>query len=157
MEPAQHPQLDPVAFLLGVWEGDGRGLWPADPPFRYRERIEVTHQGGPFLAYRQTTTTPDGTRSLHTEAGYLRPGPGGAVELVVAQPTGLVEVHVGTVTGEALRLESITVARTPTALAVTKVVRVIEVAAGVLAYQVDIAMHDERAAPHLAARLQRVG
>lgn len=116
----------------------------------------MTHQGTPFVAYRQTTTTPDVTRSLHTEAGYLRPGTAGTVEMVVAQATGLVEVHAGSVTEQRLRLESLTVGRTPTAIAVTKVVRVIEVTDTVLTYRVDIAMHDERPAPHLAARLHRI-
>lgn len=111
-ERARHPLLAPVAFLLGVWEGEGHGLWPAEPRFRYRERVEMTHQGNPFMAYHQTTTTPDAARSLHTEAGYLRPGAAGTVEMVIAQPTGLVEVHAGSITDQSLRLESMTVART---------------------------------------------
>jgi hypothetical protein len=154
--PQQHPLLAPLVFLLGVWEGEGRGLWPAEPPFRYRERVEMTHQGGPFVAYRQTTTTPDASRSLHTEAGFVRAGPGGTVEMVVAQATGLVEVHAGSITGRALRLESTTIGRTPTALTVTKVIRAIQVIDDVLTYRVDIGMHDEPAAPHLEARLRRI-
>jgi hypothetical protein len=155
-ERSQHPLLAPVAFLLGVWEGEGQGLWSAEPRFRYRERVEMTHQGGAFVAYHQTTTTLDASKSLHTEAGFIRPGPGGTVEMVVAQATGLVEVHVGSIIDQCLRLESMTVGRTPTALTVTKVVRIIEVTDAVLTYRVDIAMNDEQAAPHLEARLHRI-
>jgi hypothetical protein len=155
-EPSQHPQLAPVAFLLGIWEGEGQGLWPAEPQFRYLERIEMTHQGSPFVAYRQTTRTLDGTRSLHAESGYLRPGVEGTVEMVVAQPTGLVEVHSGGVSQQRLWLESLSLGRTPTALPVTKVIRKIEVSGSVLTYRVDMAMSDEPVSPHLAARLHRV-
>jgi hypothetical protein len=155
-EHAQHALLAPVAFLLGVWEGEGHGLWPAEPPFRYRERIEMTHQGTPFVAYSQTTTSPDASRSLHAEAGYLRPGPAGTVEMVVAQATGCVEVHVGDINAQHIRLRSLTMGRTPSALPVTKVVRVVEVTNSVLTYQVDIAMNNEPLSPHLAARLHRI-
>lgn len=153
----QHPLVAPLAFLLGVWEGEGRGLWVSEPEFRYRERIEMTHEGTPHLAYRQVTATPDGARSLHAEAGYLRARPEGTVEMVVAQATGLVEVHSGSVAGQRIELRARSVGRTPTALAVTEVTRVLEVTASVLSYRVGIAMHDEQVAPHLEARLWRVG
>jgi hypothetical protein len=99
-ERSQHPLVAPVAFLLGVWEGEGQGLWSAEPRFRYRERVEMSHQAGAFVAYHQTTTTLNASKSLHTEAGFIRPGPGGTVEMVVAQATGLVEVHAGMVSDE---------------------------------------------------------
>lgn len=154
--PPLHHLIAPIAFLLGTWDGEGRGLWTSDPIFRYRERIEYTHQGGPFIAYHQTTTTLDGTKKLHTEAGYIRAGPEHTIEMVIAQPTGLVEVHTGLLVGQRLDLRSLSVSRTPTALAVTNVVRLVEVTGQVLDYQMNLAMHDEPVAPHLTAKLQRV-
>lgn len=146
-----------MGFLLGVWEGEGRGLWSSDPVFRYRERVEFTEQGGPFIAYRQSTSTLEGDRKLHAEAGYLRPGPDQSLEMVLAQPTGLVEVHTGRVTGQRIALRSVSVGRSPRAVAVTDVARVIEVTGPVLAYHLDLAMNGEPLAAHLEARLHREG
>ncbi|MHB1711154.1 MAG: heme-binding beta-barrel domain-containing protein [Acidimicrobiales bacterium] len=151
-----NPLIEPLMFLLGEWKGVGQGLWSADPVFRYREKAEFTHQGGPFVTYRQTTSSLDGSRTLHAETGYLRPLPDGSLELVLAQPTGLVEVHTGTVVGYRIALRSVGIGRTPTALEVTDVARVIEVRDDALTYQLELAMHREQLAPHLAGRLQRV-
>ena len=87
---------------------------------------------------------------LHAEAGYLRAVGAGRVEFVVVQPSGIVELHSGTVDsgtvdrgtvdGGALVLQLDGVHTTPTAKSVTDVHRQIwvEQHAGVttLAYQV---------------------
>lgn len=151
-----NPLIEPLMFLLGEWEGEGKGLWSADPTFRYREKVSFTHQGGPFVTYHQATSTLDGSRKLHTETGYLRPRPDASIELVLAQPTGLVEVHTGSVNGDRIALRSVNIGRTPSALEVTDVARVIEVLEDVLTYQLDLAMHHEPLAPHLAGQLHRV-
>jgi hypothetical protein len=117
----------------------------------------MTGPGSPFVAYHQSTTSADGARRLHTEAGFIRSVGDDTVEMVVAQATGLVEVLTGSTVGAALRLESQQVGRTPTALAVTQVVRVLEVAGDLLTYQVNMGMNGEAPAPHLSGRLVRVG
>jgi hypothetical protein len=146
-----------LSFLLGVWTGVGRGLWAADPPFSYRERAEFARPAGTYLTYAQSTTAADGRRPLHAETGYLRPGTDGTVELVVAQPTGLVEVHTGTVDGHHLSLRSTLVQGAPRALQVTSVARRIWVDGDHLRYQLDLATGDEALAPHLEGELDRIG
>ena len=69
---------------------------------------------------------------LHAEAGYLRAvGDAGEVELVVAQPSGIVEVHTGSAAsvpdGLVLELNSVRVETTPAAKPVTAVRRRLEV------------------------------
>lgn len=155
--PALHPDLVPLAFLLGKWRGEGRGLWRADPPFRYAEEVEFGHVGRPFLAYRQRTWAADDGRPMHAEAGYLRPGQGGRVELVLAQPTGLTEVQVGPLDGRRLTLRAAAIGRSPTALNVTAIERQVWMEGDTLHYLVRIAMNDEPLAAHLAATLRRVG
>lgn len=75
----------------------------------------------------QRTRNAAGGEPLHAEAGYLRALGGGEAELVVAQPSGIVEVHTGTVAstsdGLVLELNSVRVETTPAAKPVTAVRR----------------------------------
>src|SRR5690606_12588244 len=88
VDAAPHPDLGPLARLIGTWSGEGEGHYPTIEPFRYREQVEFTHAGKPFLAYRQSTVDLGTTLPAHAEAGYLRAVGRGRVELVLAHPTG---------------------------------------------------------------------
>src|SRR5262245_60428164 len=111
--------LEPIAFLLGTWRGEGTGEYPTIERFRYVEEVRFWHVGKPFLAYTQRTWALDDGRPLHGEMGYWRPQPDGRIEVVLAHPTGVVEVQEGTITGTRIALASAQVARTSTAKEVT--------------------------------------
>ena len=154
--PELHPELAGLAFLLGTWEGSGRGDYPTVDAFSYDERISFAHAGKPFLSYQQRTWDPDG-EPLHSEAGYLRPaGPRGA-ELVLCQPTGITEVHTGVITDMSIHFETTSVGRTPTAKEASMVVRRLRVAGDELSYRLDMAAVGQDLQYHLEAVLTRVG
>jgi THAP4-like, heme-binding beta-barrel domain len=151
----RHPALEPLAFLIGTWRGEGRGLWTAEPPFRYTEEVQFTAPPGkPFLFYTQRTWALDDGRPMHAEAGYLRPGDGQTVEFVVAQPTGFAEVQLGPVEGQQMTLRAASLGRAPTALKVTAIERRIWRLGDELHYLVRMGMNDEPAADHLSAALK---
>jgi THAP4-like, heme-binding beta-barrel domain len=156
-EPALHPDVAPLAFLLGTWVGEGQGSYPTIKPFGYGEEVKVWHVGKPFLAYGQRTWALDDGRPLHAETGYWRPHVGGAVELVLAHPTGVVEVEEGTVDGHRIELSTTTVGLASTAKEVTALARHIEVDGHVLMYTVDMGAVGQPLQHHLQARLERVG
>jgi hypothetical protein len=151
-----HPDCLPLGFLLGRWEGEGRGLWAADPPFAYREEVVIDHLGKPFLRYAQRTWAADDGRPMHSEAGYLRPVAGSRVELLVVQPTGFVEIHSGPVLSERLELECNLVGTSPSAKPLTSVSRRLWLEQrSVLRYLVRLGMNGEPLADHLTATLHR--
>lgn len=122
----------PLEPLLGTWRGSGSGGYPTIEDFSYTEELIFGHVGKPFVAMTQRSRHAADGEPLHAEAGYLRAlGDVGAVELVVAQPSGIVEVHTGTVAsapdGLVLELNSVRVATTPAAKPVTAVCRRLEV------------------------------
>ena len=99
MEPALHPDVEPLAFLLGTWRGEGDGEWPRGEPFRYGEEMTFEHVGDAFLLYAQRSWMLEDGSPLHFERGFLRPAGPGRVELVLAHPLGVAEVAEGTVEG----------------------------------------------------------
>ena len=131
-----HPLCEPLSPLLGTWRGTGAGSYPTIDDFAYTEELVFGHVGKPFLSMVQRSRDLMTGEPLHGEAGYLRALPDGAVELTVAQPSGVVEVDVGSVTktpgGLVVELESAQVALTPTAKSVTAVRRRLEVAGSML-------------------------
>lgn len=150
-----HPDVEVLAFLLGEWRGEGRGAYPTIEEFGYRDEVTFGHLGKPFVSYTQRTwTLPDGLPS-HTEVGYLRPQPGGRVELVVAQPGGRVEVDAGVVSGRHVELTSTLVHGTPSAKEVTEVRRVVDVDGDVMRYEVEMAAVGQPRQFHLEAELHR--
>ncbi len=125
--PKLHPQCEPLAPLLGTWQGGGIGQYPTIDDFAYTEELTFGHVGKPFVSMIQRTRNRDSGEPLHSEAGYLRALPEGDVELTLAQPSGVVEICLGTVRtasdGLTIELRSSQIGLTPSAKEVTSVRR----------------------------------
>jgi hypothetical protein len=87
--------------------------------------------------------------------GYWRAQPGGRVELVVAHPTGLVEIEEGTVEATRIDLTSCLVGRTSSAVEVSSLARRLTVEGGALTYTLDMAAVGRPSQLHLTAELRR--
>ena len=156
-DPALHPDVAALSFLLGTWRGTGEGQYPTVDPFRYGEEMTFTHVGDPFLAYEQRSWSLEDGAPLHFERGFLRGGEG--IELVLAHPLGIVEVSTGTLSGgggaRVLDLASATMAHTPTGDRVTALRRHLEVEGNAMVYTLDMGMEQVPLSPHLRAELRR--
>jgi hypothetical protein len=114
-----HPDLMSVAWLIGRWEGAGKGTYPGTPDFDFGQQIDFAHNGGNYLHYLSQTFEmgPDGraVRPLSMETGFWRPQGDGSMEVVLCHPDGYAEVWYGKVTGAQIELATDAVVRTLTA------------------------------------------
>jgi hypothetical protein len=155
MPPSLHPSLEPLAFLLGTWRGEGEGVYPGIDPFPYAEELAFDHVGDAFLLVTESAWTLEG-EPLHFERGTLRPVGEDAVDLTLAHPIGVAEVAEGTLDGSAITLRSTGIARTRTGSPVTEIERRYRVQDGTLAYELDMATADVARTFHVRATLARV-
>lgn len=159
--PDLHERLEPLSFLVGTWRGLGVVGYPTITERRYEQELVFAHDGRPFLEYSSRTwlLDDDGKRVQQSarEVGWWRPGTEPRdVELLLAHPTGIVEVYVGEVVFNKVELQTDLVARTETAKPVNALHRLYGLVEGDLAYAIDMAAVDQPLQPHLSARLARV-
>jgi hypothetical protein len=154
-----HPDLAALAPLLGTWAGRGTGKYPTIQPFDYLEEVMFSHVGKPFLGYVQKTKAAADGKPLHAETGYLRVPRPGHVELVLAHPSGVTEIEVGTytVTGDLIEMEtsSTAIGLAPTAKDVTALGRSFRIDGDGLSYSVQMGAVGQPLQDHLAAVLHR--
>lgn len=146
-------ELEP---LIGTWKGQGHGEYPTIEPFDYLEEVTFsTIPTKPFLVYTQKTRHAETGLPLHSEAGYVRSAGPGRVELTIAQPTGIVEVHSGTVQAGVFSFVSDEIVTTATAADVSACTRTLTVDGDELSYVFAMKAVGQPMTRHLTARLMR--
>lgn len=154
-----HPDLAPLLFLLGRWEGVGVGGYPTIDSFQFGQELIFSHNGKPFMSHTSRTwrMAEDGTTGLplSTETGYWRPKPGGKLEVTLAHPTGIVEIYLGEISGTKVEMATDVVARTATAKEVTGGRRIYGLAGPDLGWAYDMAAMGQPLQSHVSAMLRR--
>lgn len=160
--PPLHHDLDRLAGLVGVWRGSGAGSYPTIGDFAYVETLTFSHVGKPFLIYAQATRDPLDSTPLHAETGYIRLVGSERVEMVLAQPTGVVEVDEGTLRVEGeddvhIAVSSRLVGLSSSAKSVTAIRRELHLCGGVLHSTLSMAAVGLPLTHHLASKLTLLG
>jgi len=127
---------------------------------RFEQELSITSDGRPFLRHDSRTWLVDDEgvriRPAAAELGFWRPGAGERdVELVLAHPTGIVELYYGEVVFRKVELATDHVATTATAKRVTGLTRLYGMVDEDLAYAADMAAVDVPLQPHFSALLKR--
>lgn len=93
------PELVPLSFLLGTWEGAGVVDFPGMEKANFGQEVTFSHDGRAFLEYHSRTWTLDSEGSklepLDSETGYWRMGEGRGVEISMVRNDGIVEIWYG--------------------------------------------------------------
>jgi hypothetical protein len=136
-----HPDLMPLAWLLGRWEGRGHGDYPTIEKFEFGQQIDFSHNGKPFLHYVSQTFVV---------------GEDGKRERPLAMPTGFAEIWYGEIDGAKIEMRTDVIARTVTAKEVNAGHRLYGLVKGELLWAYDMAAEGLPLQPHLWATLVRV-
>jgi|SRR6187200_2285142 len=155
MGSSLHPDVEPLAFLLGTWRGRGTGGYPTVEPFEYEEELEFGHTGKPYLTFRQRTWLTKGEDRIpsHVEFAFWRPSVGGQLEVACVHANGIAEIELGVVTGTHVQLATERIVSAPTSKDVVRLERRFDVAERSLTYDVRMAAVDHELSPHLHAVL----
>lgn len=175
LDTSIHPDVAPLAWLVGRWEGAGVVGYPTIESAHFGQEIVCSHDGRPFLEWRSRTwlLDEDGTkvRPLATEVGFWRvvgdgaaPGAGPddvrqgprEVELLLTHPTGIVELYYGTVVPAKIELRTDGVMRSPKAKEYAAGHRLYGYVNSNLMWAMDMAAMGQELQSHLSGELKRV-
>lgn len=157
-----HDALLALLPLVGDWTGAGTGIAPDGALFHFGQRVRFVHDGRPFLAYqsRAWLVSGDGDliRQAWRESGFWRIGAGpDEIEVVLAANTGVALVYDGTAGDQTWDIATVSARGTPTAKLIDSERRLYALVDGELAYASELAPQGRPLAPHLNARLERLG
>jgi hypothetical protein len=160
IDPDLAPELAPLAWLVGRWEGAGVVGYPTIESANFGQEVEVTHDGRPFLSWHSRSWLLDESgqqvKPLATEVGFWRPGDGNEVELLLSHPTGIVELYYGTVDGAKIEMQTDGVLRSPRAKEYNAAKRLYGLVNSNLMWAMDMAAMGQPMQSHLSAELKRV-
>jgi len=149
-----------LAWMLGRWEGVGKGSIPGEGEFEFGQIIDFSHNGGPYLHYLSQTFEMDDdgafTKPLTMETGFWRPQPDASLEVVMCDPDGYAEVWFGSIKQAQIQLVTDAVARTQTSkVPYTGGQRLYGNVEGDLLWTFDRATTEHTLQPYMWARLAR--
>jgi len=154
-----HPDLMPLAWLVGTWRGKGRGEYPNVPGFQYAQEVSFNHDGRPFLNYFSRSWIIDENdeiiRPAASEVGFWRIKENNVLEVILAHNTGIAEGWVGVVQGAKIQLVMDQGYSAPTAKIVTAGSRLYGLVEGELFTSYDMAAEGQTLQAHLWSSLER--
>jgi len=154
-----HPDLMPLAWLVGTWRGKGQGEYPNIPAFQFAQEVTFNHDGRAFLNYFSRSWIIDENneivRPAAFEAGFWRIRENRVLEVLLTHNSGIVEGWVGIVDGAKIQLEMDQGYSSPSAEIVTAGSRLYGLVEGELFFSYDMAAMGQTLQPHLWSSLSR--
>lgn len=163
-----HPDLVPLAFLLGTWQGagvcapvtgeEGQGA----EKYNFGQEVIFTHDGRPFLEYTSRTWVLDAEggklRPLENESGYWRIDADRKIEIVMARDEGVIELWYGELAHRKPQIELVTdaVARSASAAEYSGGKRLYGLVKGDLMWVFEKAAPKVPMRPYMSAHLKKV-
>ena len=160
LDPTIHPDVAPLAWLVGRWEGAGVIGYPGMESANFGQELVVSHDERPFLEWHSRMWKLDEqgnkTDAIDTEFGYWRPLENNEVEFMVTHPSGIVEMYYGNTSPAKIELRTDGVIRSPQAPEYTAGARMLGYVNSNLMWAYDAALNGEPLQSYASAELKRV-
>ena len=154
-----HPELMPLAWLIGTWRGKGRGAYPNVSGFQFAQEVSFNHDGRDFLNYFSRSWIIDENdeivRPAASEVGFWRVKKNNVIEVLLAHNTGVAEGWVGIVKGAKIQLEMDQGYSSPSAKIVTAGSRLYGLVEGELFTSYDMSAQGQTIQAHIWSSLTR--
>ena len=154
-----HPDLNPLAWMIGTWRGKGRGEYPTIETFEYAHEVVFNHDGRNFLNYYSRTWILDDDGKVvkpgASETGFWRPKENKTLEVLIAHSTGISEGWVGVHDGPKIQLAMDQGYSAPSAKIVTAGSRLYGLVEGELFFAYDMAAEGQTLQAHIWSTLKR--
>jgi hypothetical protein len=154
-----HPDLNPLAWMVGTWRGKGRGEYPTIPGFEFASEVVFNHDGRNFLNYFSRSWIIDAegeiVRPAASEVGFWRVKPNNVLEVLISHSTGITEGWVGKFDGPKIQLVMDQGYSAPSAKIVTEGARLYGLVEGELFYAYDMATEGQPLQAHIWSSLER--
>ncbi|MGW6455037.1 FABP family protein [Streptomyces sp. NPDC055078] len=157
-----NPDLVPLAFLLGTWEGAGVSDFPGAEKCNFGQSVTFSHDGRDFVEYASHSWVLDSegkkVRPLESEHGYWRIDKDRKVEVVMVRDQGVVEVWYGDLADQKPQIDLVTdaVARTAAADPYSGGKRLYGYVKGDLMWVGEKSTPDVPLRPYMSAQLKKV-
>ncbi|MDA2963207.1 MAG: FABP family protein [Actinomycetota bacterium] len=154
-----HPDLNPLAWMIGTWRGKGHGDYPTIDSFDFAQEVVFNHDGRPFLTFYSRSWLLDKEGEIlrpgASETGFWRIKANNVLEVVISHSSGISEGWVGTFDGPKIQLVLDRGYSAPSAKIVTAGVRLYGLVASELFYAYDMATQGQELQAHIWSSLER--
>lgn len=155
-----HPDLNPLAWLVGTWRGNGHGEYPGTQRFDFQQEVTFSHDGRPFLTYFSRSwiinEKNEITSTATSETGFWRVKPNNQLEVILAHSTGIAEGWVGVFDGPKIQLVMDHSYSAPSAKSINEGQRLYGLVDGELFYAYDMAYGGHKLQAHIWSTMPRV-
>jgi hypothetical protein len=154
-----HPDLMPLAWMVGTWRGKGHGEYPGIEPFQFAHEVTFNHDGGAFLTYFSRSWIIDDNNEIikqsASETGFWRVSGEKKLEVLISHSTGITEGWVGMFDGPKIQLVMDQGYSAPTAKVVNEGQRLYGLVEGELFFAYDMAYGDHKLQAHVWSTMPR--
>jgi hypothetical protein len=155
-----HPDLNPLAWLVGSWSGKGHGEYPGIESFQFAQEVTFAHDGRNFLTYFSRSWIIDENNEIiqtaSSETGFWRVKPDNQLEVLISHSIGLAEGWVGRFDGAKIQLAMDRAYAAPSAKAIEGGQRLYGLVDGELFYAYDMAFNGHKLQAHIWSTLPRI-
>ena len=154
-----HPDLMPLAWLIGTWRGKGRGEYPNIPGFQFAQELSFNQDGQNYLNYYSRTWVINDDNEIikpyDSEVGFWRIRDKEILEVVLSHNAGTNQGWLGLARGAKIQLAMDRAYESPTVKAIDAGSRLYGLVEGQLFTSIDVAQDGHELQAYMWSSLER--